>query len=112
MNPGELNKRITIQRCTDYEDDNNINKQKWEDMITIWSSMNNLQGKEFWEAKKYKAENTVEFVIRYSSCPDISIKDRIKHKNLLYNIFSIDNVLYKNEVLKIKATEVISNGFE
>lgn len=107
MNPGRLNKRITIQRCKDKEDYNNIVKPYWEDLITVWCSMNNLYGKEYWEAKKYKAENTVEFAIRYNSCSDISVKDRIKYNKLLYNIISIDNVLYKNEILKIKATEVI-----
>lgn len=107
MNIGKLNKRITIQRHTEYEDEHGISREEWIDFNTVWCSMNNLYGKEYWEAKQYQAENTVEFVIRYNACKDLSVKDRIKMSDRLFNISSVDNVVYKNEVLKIKAMEVI-----
>ena len=71
--------------------------------------MNNLYGKEYWEAKQYSAENTVEFVMRYSACKDLSVNGyRLKQGDKLFNITLIDNVLYRNEILKIKAIEVIA----
>lgn len=107
MNPGRLNHRVTIQRHTSNEDEHGITKETWIDLKTLWCSMNNLHGKEYWRAKEYDAENTIEFVIRYGSCKDLSIKDRLQIGGALYNITSIDNVLYKNETLKIKALEVM-----
>ena len=53
-------------------------------------------------------ERTVEFVIRYSACRDLTEKDRILFRGNLYNISSIDNVMYRNEYLKIKAVADIT----
>lgn len=102
-----MDKRITIQRYEEYEDEHGISREAWIDLCTVWCSMNNLYGKEYWDAKQYGAENTVEFVIRYSACKDLSVKDRIKRGAKLFNIKSVDNIMYKNETLKIKALEVI-----
>lgn len=107
MNIGMLKHKVTIQRYAEYEDENHISKEGWIDLKTVWCSMNNLYGKEYWEAKQYDAENTVEFIVRYNACKDLSVKDRLKTADRLFNITSIDNVMYRNEVLKIKAVEVI-----
>ena len=107
MNIGMLKHKITIQRYAEYEDEHHISKEDWIDLKTVWCSMNNLYGKEYWEAKQYGAENTVEFIIRYSACKDLSVKDRLKKDDKLFNITSINNVMYRNQVLKIKAVEVI-----
>lgn len=98
-----LNHKITIQRYTEYVDDNGISKEKWVDLCTVWCRMNNLYGKEYWDAKQYQAENTVEFTIRYSACKDLGVTDRIKYKDKLFNISAIDNIRYENEYVKIKA---------
>lgn len=98
-----LNHKITIQRYERYEDEHGISKQRWVDLCTIWCSMNNLYGKEYWDAKQYQAENTVEFIIRYHACKDLTVADRIKYKDKLFNISAIDNIRYKNEYMKIKA---------
>lgn len=104
---GKLDKRITIQRNEPKVDEHGVSKRQWKDIKTVWAKVNNLYGKEYWEAKKYEAENTVEFTIRYSACKDLSIKDRIKFRDKIFNIISIDNFMYRNESLKIKAKEVI-----
>lgn len=108
MNPGELNKKITIQRYISDKDINKIKIQTWKDIKTCHANVKNLSGKEYWTAKAYEAERTVIFTIRYNSMPDISLKDRIKFNNKLFNISLIDNVLYKNEILIIRAMEVIA----
>lgn len=109
MNIGKLRHRVTIQRYIEHEDEHYISTEGWIDFKTVWCSMNNLYGKEYWSAKEYNAENTVEFVMRYSACKDLSINGyRLKQGDKLFNITSIDNVQYKNEMLKIKAIEVIA----
>lgn len=107
MDIGRLNQRVTIQRYSEYENEHHISQEGWVDLCTVWCSMNSMYGKEYWEAKQYNAENTVEFNIRYSACKDLSVKDRIKKDDKLFNITSIDNIMYRNEILKIKAIEVI-----
>lgn len=105
MNVNELNKRITIQRLENVKDEHNISKQKWNDIKPCWASIKKLKGKEYWSAKKYNQENNLVIKIRYNSCPDLSKKDRIKWKNIFYNITDVDNVDYKNEELLITVEE-------
>lgn len=109
MNIEGLRHRITIQELITTVNDNGFDEKKWIDYKTIWSSMNNLFGKEFYAAKAVNSENTVEFVVRYSK--DISTLNakvyRISWDNRAFNIIFIDNIKYENKWLKIKAIEVI-----
>lgn len=107
MRPEQLNRRITIQRQQSYEDEDGIAKETWQDKYYIWAGVNNLYGKEYWEAKRYEAENAVTFTVRFAACPDLKVSDRVLFDGRIYNINSIDNVLYKNEILKIKAVAVL-----
>lgn len=117
---GDLRHRITIQKYTTIITDNGFDEEKWTDYKTIWASMNNLFGKEFYAAKAVQAENTIEFVVRYSK--DLGVLDskeyRIKvlknkdadkeeYKYKFFNITFIDNIKYANKWLKIKAIEVM-----
>lgn len=103
MDIGKMNQRVTIQRNTEIQDENGFDKVDWVDLKTVWCSVNNLYGKEYWEAKRYDAENTVEFVIRHGACKDLRMDDRLVFRGVIYNITSIDNVMYGNNVIKIKA---------
>lgn len=108
MNPGMLNKKITIQKLTKVKSENDFDDEDWIDFKKVWASVNNLFGREFWEAKSVKEENTIEFVIRYSQgLSDLdSKKFRIHWNNKVHNITFVDNVKYENKYLKIKAIEV------
>lgn len=66
--------------------------------------MNNLFDKEFYAAKAVQAENTVEFVIRYSKDLDClnSKEYRVFWNNKAYNITFIDNIQCQNKKLQIK----------
>ena len=68
--------------------------------------MNNLSGTEYWEAAQTQAQNTVMFIMRFH--PLLSAMNtreyRLMHRGKAYNITSIDNVQYKNETVKIRAT--------
>ncbi|MEG1620838.1 MAG: phage head closure protein [Oscillospiraceae bacterium] len=103
---GKMRHKIAIQRQSQKENEYGISSIIWADICSIWANVDNLYGKEYWNAKEYSAENALTFVIRYSACKDLQLSDRIKFGGKLYNILSIDNILYRNEVLKIKAIEV------
>ncbi|APU60734.1 phage head closure protein [Clostridium botulinum] len=117
---GEMRHRITIQKYSTYQNDNGFDVRKWDDYRTLWASMNNLWGKEFYAAKSTNSENTIEFIVRYSKdLEKINSKEyrikTIKDKNATkekdkyryFDITFIDNIKYQNKWLKIKAVEVI-----
>lgn len=108
VNIGQLDKRITIQKYTTVTSENNFDEEKWIYYKSVWASINNLFGKEFYAAKAVQSENTVEFLIRYSK--DLEVLDskvyRIFWNEKIYNITFIDNIKYENRWLKIKTIEI------
>ncbi len=103
MQAGELRHRITIQRITKEKGTDGETKTVYRDLATVWAKANGLYGKEWWDAKDYGAEGTVEFTIRQNAAPSLRVEDRILFRGRLYNIFSVDNVLFSDKFLKIKA---------
>ncbi len=103
----DLTNRITILRKTSSPNEDGFEKDTWIEYKKVWAKANTLFGIEYWAAKEYSTEDTVVFTIRYNACPDLSINDQIMFKSRKFNINSVDNVLFKNEMLKVKAKEVI-----
>ena len=108
MNPGELRHRITLQRLTTTTNENGFEMEEWTDVKTVWASITNLHGKEYYEAAAIQMENTVKFTVRYIKDLDTSM--RILFKDKQYNITSIDNIKYENRFIEIKALEVDKSG--
>lgn len=104
MKIGDLRHRIILQKFVETTDEEGFSTQEWQDVATVWASVENLYGREYWQAAAIQAENTVKFIIRYRN--DITNDMRIKFKDKLYNIISIDNIKYRNEYKEIKAKEV------
>ena len=104
----KLDKRIVIQKYTS-KTVNGFDSGDWIDYKIVWANINNLFGREYWEAKNCNAENTLNIVIRYSKDVEIlNSKDyRIKWENRLFNITFIDNIKYENKYLKLKVLEVL-----
>lgn len=103
-----LNRKITIQKLTIVTSPNGFDEEKWIDWKTLWSSKNNLSGKEYYAAKTVNEEKTVKFEVRYHKDLEElnSTEYRVMHDNKEYNITFIDNFMYRNEWLVIKALEV------
>lgn len=103
-----LNRKITIQKLTTVTSPNGFDEEKWVDWETLWASKNNLSGKEYYSAKTVNEEKTVKFEVRYfPKLEEInSTEYRIIHEGKEYNITFIDNFMYRNEWLVIKALEV------
>jgi SPP1 family predicted phage head-tail adaptor len=101
MNPGLLRHRITLQKFMVITDPDGFTTQQWQDVATVWAAIENLHGREYWEAATVQAENTVKFTIRYR--PDVTNDMRIVFRGQTYEITAIDNIKYRNEFLEIKA---------
>ena len=105
---GDLRHRITIQKFTIGVNENGFETEDWQDYKTVWASVSNLTGKEYYQAAAIQAEKTVKFKVRYFE--DIDTSMRIVFKDSKYNINSIDNREYTNKYLEIKALEVEGSG--
>ena len=108
MNPGELRHRIKLQKLETRVNQNGFEEEIWIDHKTLWASIKNLHGREYFQAAAVQKENTVKFIIRYFDGLDTSMKILFKGKH--YDITSIDNIRYEDKNIEIKAVEVDSLG--
>lgn len=102
MQAGDLRHRIEIQRIIKRREADKSIRTEYRTIKTVWAKVNGLYGREWWEARKYGAEGTVEFTIRYGAMKDLTVKDRILFRGTLYNIVSVDNTLFRDNFLKSK----------
>lgn len=103
---GEWKERITIQKSILGNDSAGNHVLSWENYYTCSAYVNNLFGKEYWEAAQVNAQKDIYFIIRY--CSEVSAMDtehyRILFRGQVYNITFLDNVKYQNKTLKIRAS--------
>lgn len=108
MKSEELKHRITIQILETLTNENGFEIETWIDFKDLWAKIENLHGREYFEAAAVQAENTVKFTIRYTD--EINTDMKILFKDKQYNITSIDNIKYANKFIEIKAMEVEQSG--
>ncbi|MCY6354518.1 phage head closure protein [Clostridium sp. ZS2-4] len=108
MKSEELKHKIVIQKYVNGINDNGFEEETWQDFKTVWSKVENLHGREYFEAAAIQAEKIVKFTIRFTKEIDESM--RIVFQGKQYNITSIDNIKYANKFIEIKAMEVDCSG--
>ena len=103
---GEWKERITIQKSSLGNDKAGNHVLAWEDCFSCSAYVNNLSGKEYWEAAQVNAQKDIYFIIRY--CSEVSGMNtehyRILFRGQIYDITFIDNVRYQNKTLKLQAS--------
>lgn len=103
---GAWKERITIQKSTLGTDKDGNHMLTWMDHYTCSAYVNNLSGKEYWEAAQVNAQKEIYFLIRH--CSEIAGMDtelyRILFRGQVYNITFLDNVKYQNKILKLRAS--------
>ncbi|MBV4421032.1 phage head closure protein [Clostridium tyrobutyricum] len=108
MRTEELKHKIIFQKLTATTNENGFEVEIWEDYSTVWASISNLMGREYFAAAAVQAEKTVKFTIRYLH--GITDDMRILFEDKQYNITFIDNIKYRNKYIEIKALEVENSG--
>lgn len=104
--PGTLRDMIEIWRSERTED--GIGNSLLADVpyYKCRAYVNNLYGAEYWAAAQVNAEETVVFTVR--CCQKVremgTLGCYVLWKGKRFNILSIDNVMNKNETVKIRAT--------
>lgn len=100
INPGELNKKIKIQKQTGTRPED-----PWEDVATVWAAIVTTGGREFYAAQKINSETTALFKIRYKIGIDTTM--RIVYGSREFSMLHINNVNEKNVELQISCVEVV-----
>jgi len=108
MNAGAYRSLVTIQMRQVMPNANLIDEEIWVEFCTNFAYVNKLSGTEFWAAAEVAAQNTVRFTMRWHEKLDRVTPGefRILFKGRVFNITNVDNVQFKNETVKISATEV------
>lgn len=106
MNAGAYREPVTVEKSSVSVDGIGNHTAAWSEYYRGYAYMNNLSGSEYWEAAQTQSENTVIFILRYHPLlTEMESKGyRLVHRGKPYDITSIDNVQYKNESIKIRAT--------
>ena len=99
MKIGDLRHRITFQQPIKTPDGHKGHTVKWQDVVTVWASVEPLSGREYFYSHQIKAEVTHRVKMRYRA--GITVKMRIKHKG---RVLEIESILDK-EMLEILCRE-------
>lgn len=100
---GDMRHRITFQKSEKTPDGYKGHTVKWQDVITVWASVEPLTGREYFYSHQIKAEVTHRVKTRYRE--DITVKMRIKHRNRVLEIESIIDLQERREFLEILCRE-------
>lgn len=97
MEAGKLRHSITIQVMDANE--------AWSDRVTCQAQVNGLSGNEYWAASAEQAQSSVDFVIRYTPllADLLPQTTRILFRGNRYDVKSIDNFMYQNRSLRLRA---------
>ena len=103
MQIGIMRERILIQKRVVHTDSIGNHTSSWEDFEKRWAYANHLSGSEYWAAAQVQAQDSLYFLIRCDrrTRQIDTVNFRIQFREQIYNIQAIDNVQYRNEVLKI-----------
>jgi len=97
MEAGKLRHTITIQVMSADE--------LWVDLLTCQAQVNGLSGSEYWAASAEQAQNNVDFTVRFTPLLSglLPQTTRILFRGLHYDVRSIDNFMYQDRSLKLRA---------
>ena len=97
MEAGKLRHSITVQVIN--ADDT------WSDLVICQAQVNGLSGNEYWAASAEQAQNSVDFIIRFTATLAALVPQttRILFRGDRYDVKSIDNFMYQNRSLKLRA---------
>jgi len=107
MRIGDLRHKITIQEKTVTEDSEGIAAETWGDVATVWASVEDLQGREFFQAAAV-AEIIARIKIRYR--PGIAPAMRVLFESRLFDIKSVIDPDGRRRELQLMCREVTSGG--
>ena len=84
MRSGMLRHRVTLQRFQQGQDAYGGPVETWEDVATVWASLEAMSGREFFASQQAQSEVTQRIRIRYR--PGVTADMRVIHQGTVFNI--------------------------
>jgi SPP1 family predicted phage head-tail adaptor len=108
MNPGALNKRITIQSPLEVPGDYGEPTTQWTDVISTFASIRAATSKEVYAAQGYTSQITHLITIRWR--PGIRSNQRVIYRDRLFEIQAVTDPDERRAQLNLLCIEI--NGPE
>lgn len=102
---GNLRHRITLQKPVIIRDSIGQELEEWQDVATVWASVEPLSGKEYFNAKQTNSEVSTKITIRYLE--SITPFMRLFFQKHTYNILSVINFEERNIYLQLLCSEKV-----
>lgn len=100
---GDFRHRITFQKEVKVSDGYKGFTVTWQDVITVWASVDPLSGREYFYA--HQIQNAISHRIRIRYRTDIKEEMRIRHGNRYFSIESIIDIGERREFLELRCQE-------
>lgn len=101
VNPGELNKKISIMALETVTNENGIEEETRVVQFTPWAKVSNMSGAEMFKNNSDYSKVTTRFLIRYRKDIEVTTDMKIVFKDKIYNITYVNNYNFSNEYLDI-----------
>ena len=102
---GNLRHRITLQKPVIIRDSIGQELEGWQDVATVWASIEPLSGKEYFNAQQTNSEVSTKITIRYLE--SITPFMRVFFHKHTYNILSVINFEERNIYLQLLCSEKV-----
>lgn len=103
-----MKERVSIKKKVKTKDDDGYKIDTLEDYYSCWAEINNLYGKELYEAYNLKLENTLNIKIKY--CNKVkSLNNKgfiLVWKDRKFRILLVDYLKYNKKDVLLKCIEV------
>lgn len=103
MKIGDLRQRVTLQQSVKTPDGHKGFTEQWQDLASMWASVEPLTGREYFSAHQIQAEVTHRVKVRHRT--DATVKMRFKHQDRNLYIESIIDIKERRETLEILCKE-------
>ncbi len=113
LRAGDLRRRITIQQRSASIDAVGGQSINWNDVATVWASIEPSGGRELMSAQKMNIDNPATITIRWQSSfadPKAVAAMRVIYGPRIFNIHSAVNQEERNRVLVLLASEGLNDG--
>ena len=97
MNPGKLNRRLTIQVRTLTKDATGSQSETWADTATVWAELVSQKGREATIADSERSQDTRQFRIRHRALTTTG--NRLFYQSRFYDITGITEEGIKTTIL-------------
>lgn len=107
MNIGKLNKRVTILKLGDKEDEMGQITKGLVELKTVWGTLYPVRGSEFYEIQKIEGKVTHKCYIRFLAGVDNNCF--LRHRGKTFTVESVIDVDLEHKMLEIHCSERINS---